>query len=154
MLNSSTKSQSSIAHIRQLLNDGRPHDALKFINHLGLKSPIMENARAVCLMRMGKPEQAISVLRDIVFRGYVCMPSDTPALYQANFAVAMLMVNQKDGAIPILTKLNVSECPQVAKLKDAVSEWMQSLNIFQKLLCRIGYYPAKKIKIEFPLGEI
>src|SRR3989339_2202845 len=153
MSNNNIKSNSSIDQIRKLLDQGNPHEALKFVDRLGLKTPIIENARGVCLMRLGKTEQAVSLLRDIVFKGYVCIPSDTPALYQLNFAAALLMCNHKDAAIPILNKLDAGECPGAVKVKEAVSKWKENLNIFQKFLCSIGYYPVKKIIFDFPLGE-
>ena len=154
MLKVKTKPSIPIEHIRTLLNQNRPHDALKFIEHLGQKIPAMENARGVCLMRLGKIEEAISVLRDIVFQGYVCIPFDTPVLYQINFATAMLLSNHKEGAFDILNKLNEKECTQVGKLKDAIRQWLKSLSFIEKCIYYIGLYPDKPIKIDFTPGEI
>lgn len=154
MLKVRTKSLTDIEHVRELLNQNRPHDALKFIEHLGQKTPAMENARGVCLMRVGRIEEAIAVLRDVVFREYVCMPSDTPALYQMNFATAMLLCNRKEGAFPILDTLDEKEYPQTAKLKDATRRWYGGLNFFQKCCHRMGLYPNEPVAIDFPPGEI
>jgi len=154
MLNVKTKSSIAIEHIRELLNQDRPHDALKFIEHLGQKTPVMENTRGVCLMRLGKIEKAISVLRDVAFQGYICMPSDTPVLYQINFATAMLLYNRKEGAFPILNKLNEKEHPQIAKLKDVIRQWVKSLNFIEKCCYHIGLYPNKPVTIDFPPGEV
>ncbi|MFB0552231.1 MAG: tetratricopeptide repeat protein [Phycisphaerae bacterium] len=154
MLNAKIKSPASIDYVRELLNQGRPQDALKFIEHLGQKTPIMENARGVCLLRLGKIEQAISVLREVVFQGYICIPSDTPVLYQINFATAMLIANLKDAAIPILDRLDVTEYPQAAKLKDAISRWAKSLNLIERFSYHLGLYPSKPVKIDFPPGEV
>ncbi|MFH1615498.1 MAG: hypothetical protein ABIG61_10510 [Planctomycetota bacterium] len=154
MLNDKAKSPAAIDHIRELLNQDRPQDALKFIERLGQKTPVMENARGVCLMRLGKIDQAVSVLRNLAFQGYICMPSDTPVLYQLNFAIAMLLSNYKDGIIPLVDKLDTENYPQAAKLKDAIRQWVKSLNFIEKCCCKIGIYPAKPVKIDFPPGEI
>jgi len=154
MLNVKTKSPIAIEHIRELLNQGCPQDALKFIEHFGQKTPVMENARGVCLMQLGKVEEAISVLRDVAFQGYICMPSDTPVLYQINFATAMLLSNRKEGAFPILNKLDEWEHPQITKLKDAIRRWVKSLNFIEKCCYYIGLYPNKPVTIDFPPGEV
>ena len=154
MLNVKTKSPIAIDHIRELLNQNRPHDALKFIENLGQKTPVMENARGVCLMRLGKFEEAISVLREVAFQGYICMPSDTPVLYQMNFAIAMLVSNHKEGAFPILNKLDEKVLPQIAKLEDAIRRWVKSLNFVEKCCYHIGLYPNKPVTIDFPPGEV
>ncbi|MFZ2148750.1 MAG: hypothetical protein WAV28_16165 [Sedimentisphaerales bacterium] len=154
MLNVKTKSPIAIDHIRELLNQGRPQDALKFIEHLGQKTSVMENARGVCLMRLGKIEEAISVLRDVAFQGHICMPSDTPVLYQINFATAMLLYNRKEGAFPILNELDEKEHQQVAKLKNAINRWVKSLNFVEKCCYHIGLLPNKPVTIDFPPGEI
>ena len=82
------------------------------------------------------------------------MSSDTPVLYQINFATAMLIANFKEGAIPILNKLNGQTYPQAAKIKDALNQWVKSLNLFQKLCYHLRIYPSKPVKIDFPPGEV
>jgi hypothetical protein len=154
MPNVKTKSPTAIERIQELLNQNRPHDALRFIEHLGQETPTMKNALGVCLMRVGKIEEAISVLGNIVFRGYICMPSDTPVLHQINFATAMLLSNRKDGAFSILNKLDEREHPQAAKLKGAVRQWIKGLNFIEKCCYHIGLYPNKPVTIDFPPGEL
>ncbi len=149
-----SKSATAIDHLRELLEQGRPQDALKFIDHLGRKDREMENARGVCLMRLGKVEEAVSVLRDVAFGGFVCMPADSPALYQVNFATAMLLANQKDAAIPVLDKLKARKCPEAAKVGEAVQRWYKSLNVFRRCCCRMGFYPRRPVTLDFQPGEI
>jgi len=154
MLKVKTKPLIPIEHIRTLLSQRRPQDALNFIEHLGQKTPAMENARGVCLMRLGKIEEAIPVLRDIVFQGYICLPTDTPVLYQINFATAMLLSNHKEGAFDILNKLDEKEYQQVVKLKDAIRQWVKSLSFIEKCRYYMDLYPEKPVTIDFPPGEI
>ena len=77
MQNIKQKSPAGIENVRELLNKNLPVEALKFIDHTGQQSPVMENAKGVCLMRIGRIEEAVTTLRDIVFQGHICIPSDT-----------------------------------------------------------------------------
>lgn len=149
-----TKSVAPIDRIRELLNQGRPQDALKFIEHLDQKTPVMENARAVCLLRLGHIEQAVNVLREVVFQGNICMPSDAPVLYQLNFATAMLMCNYKSAAMSILDTLDPKGHPEAARVKEAIDRWVQSQGLLGRFRCRLGLYPARPVKIDFLPGEV
>lgn len=140
--------------IQELLSRGGPNEALKFIEHLGQRTPILQNARGVCLMRLGRIDEAIAALRDVAFQGHICMPSDTPVQYKINFATAMLLHNSKEGAFPILEGLDAKQYPQTTKLKDAIRRWARSLNFFDKCRYLIGWYPNKPVAIDFPPGEI
>lgn len=148
------KKTSPIEHIRELLNQNLPVEALEFIEHIGQKSPDIENARGVCLMRTGKINEAVVVLRDNIYKGHICIPSDTPVLYKINFVTAMILANNKEAAFPVLTRLNKNEHPYIAKLKDAVNQWVNSLSFFEKLRYKIGSYSDKPINIDFQPGEI
>lgn len=151
------KSKTTIGdgeRIQQLLDQNHPQDALNLINHLGHDSAPMKNARAVCLLRLGKIEEAITMLREITFRGYMCVPSDTPALYQLNFATAMLMANHKEGVMDIVSRLDEKQYPAAAKLRSAVREWEKSLGFFRWMLYKAGMYPNKPIPIDFAPGDL
>lgn len=154
MSNIKTKPSPFIDHIRELLNQGHIQQALQYIEHLGQNSAVMENAKAVCLMRLGKIEQAISLLRDVVFQGNICISPETPMLYQINFATAMLLKNKKDFAISLLANPDFMKYPQALKLKEAVKQWRKSLNFLEKLCYHIGIYSNKPVRLDFPLGEV
>lgn len=141
-------------HIRQLLDQNRPEDALNLINHVGHDSASMKNARGVCLLRLGKIEEAINVFREITFRGYMCIPSDTPVLYQVNFATAMLMANHKEGTIDIVNRLDERQYPAAGKIRSAIKKWEKSLGLLQWLLYKAGIYPSKAIPIDFAPGDL
>jgi hypothetical protein len=154
MQNIKQKSPAGIEHVRELLNENCPLDALKYIEHLGQQTPVIENARGVCLMRAGRIEEAVTVLRDVVFQGHICIPSDTPVLYRINFATAMLLSNEKDAAFPVLNELDEKEHPEVTKLKDAIRQWVKSLSFSEKCRYHLGLYSKKPISLDFPPGEI
>lgn len=154
MQNINQKKSTEIEHIRELLNQNQPEEALKYIDHLGQETQLMDNARGVCLMRLGKIEKAAAILRNALFQGGICIPADAPVLYKMNFAVVMLLSNQKDAALPILKQLDTKESSQIAKLNEAVQNWVQSLSFFERCLYRIGFYSKKPMALDFPPGEV
>ncbi len=154
MPNVKTKPTAFIDHIRELLNQGRTQEALRYVEHLGQNSSVMENAKAVCLMRLGKVEQAVSLLRDVVFQGYICIQPEIPMLYQINFAAAMVLANKKDFAISLLAKPEVRSHPQAAKLYEAIRQWRKGLNLLEKFCYHIGLYSKKPVRMDFPAGEV
>jgi hypothetical protein len=154
MQNIKQKSPAGIENIRELLNQNQPAEALKFIDRTGQQSPAMENAKGVCLMRIGRIEEAVTALRDIVFQGHICIPSDSPVLYKINFATAMILSNHKDAALPIINQIDEKEYPYAAKLKEAVRQWAKNLSLSEKCRYHLGLYPKKPITLDFQPGEI
>ncbi len=154
MSTTKAKTTSALDRVRDLLAQGRLDDALEYLDHVGQTTPEFQNARAVCLMRLGKVPQAVSLLRDLVFRGNICIPSDAPVLYLINFATAMLLANYKDGAMPILKGLDARRYPQVGELKEAIERWVRGLNFLERCGYHLGLYPGKPIRMDFPLGRI
>jgi len=149
------KAPTALQRIRALLEQDRPGEALNFIIRSGDDTPEMENARGVCLLRLGRLDEAISVLGDITFQGLPGIPPHTPTLFQVNFAVAMLRANRdKGGALLISDRLTGSEHPEAAKLKAAVRQWKESLGPLGRLRCRLGLYPAKPVPLDEHAGAV
>jgi len=154
MKNTTQKKSSAIEDIRELLDNNLPLAALKFIDHLGQKTSELENAKGVCLMRAGKINEAVAVLRENVFMGHICIPSDAPILYKINFATVMILANKKDAAFSILDRLNKNEHPYISRLKESIHQWVKSLSFLERLRYHIGSYSNKPIILDFPPGEI
>ncbi len=155
MATRTAKAPTPLQHIRELLDHDRPNDALDFIIHSGSDSPEMENARGVCLLRLGRFDEAIEVLQEVTFQGLPGIPPHTPALFQVNFAVAMLRANRdKGGALMISDRLKGNEHPEAAKLKAAVRQWKESLGPLGRLRCRLGLYPAKPVPLDEHAGAV
>jgi sugar phosphate isomerase/epimerase len=146
---------AALEHIRELLDHDRPGEALNFITHFGNSSPEMENARAVCLLRLGRLDEAIEVLRDLTFEGLQVIPDHVPALFQVNFAIAMLRANRdKGGPLAISDRLTGNEHPEAARLKAAVDQWKKSLGPLGRLRCRLGLYPAQPVPLDERAGAV
>lgn len=140
--------------VRQLLDQGRTLEALNLLNHLGQNSASSKNIQAVCLLRLGKIREAISILNEITFQGNICIPPETPVVFQTNFATAMLMADNKEAAISVVERLDDKLHPAVARIKNAIKNWEKSLNVFQRLLSKAGIYPNKAIPVDFVPGDI
>jgi hypothetical protein len=145
---------AALQHIRELLDHGHHSEALNFITHFDVNSPEIENARGVCLLRLGKLDEAISVFQNVTFQGLTCVPDDTPVLFQVNFAIAMLLANCKSGAMAIVDRLNGNEHPEAARLKAAVRQWKKSIGPVGRLCCRLGFYPKRPVPLETPPGGV
>jgi hypothetical protein len=140
--------------VRLLLDQGKPQEALNLLKHLGQNSALTKNIQGVCLLRLGKIHEAISILSEITFQGKVCIPPETPVVFRTNFATAMLMANNKEAAISVVEHLDDRQHPAVTRIRDAIRAWEKSLNIFQRLLSKAGIYPKKAIPLDFVPGDV
>jgi hypothetical protein len=145
---------AALNHVCELLDHDHANEALDFIDHFDVASPEIENARGVCLFRLGKHDEAISVLQNVAFRGNVQAPEDTPTLFLVNFATAMLLANHKGGAMAIVDRLRGDEHPEAARLSAAILKWRQSIGLLGRLRCYLGFYPAKPVLWDKPPGAV
>jgi hypothetical protein len=146
---------AALQHVRELLDHDRASEALNFITHFASDSLEMKNARGVCLLRLGRLDEAISVLQDVACQGLPVVPRHAPALFQANLAIAMLRANRdKSGAVVISDRFKGNEHPEAAKLKAAVRQWRKSIGPLGRLLCRLSLYPAKPVPLDEHAGAV
>jgi len=146
-------SQAKLDHIRLLLEAGEAEKAIQFIEKGGSQCPEINNALGVCLMRLGRIENAVVVLRQLVLGNRMCIPSDTPPLFQANYATALLLKNHNQPAIEIINNLAASDHSYIQQLKQAIAHWRKSLPVFQRMGCFVRSYPARRVTIPFPPGQ-
>lgn len=149
-----TASSFGFPRIRELLDKDRLQEALDLINRQRQETPEAQNARAVCLLRLGRVEEAASILRNIAFRDLICMPDDAPLLFQLNFATAMLMANFKDAAFTVMDRLQSEKDPQAVELREAIARWKKNIGPLGRFCCRLGFYPKKPVKLDFPPGRV
>jgi len=141
--------------IRALLNEGRALEAHNRINHMGQTSPQWQNARGVCLLRLGRANEAVTILRDVVFPdNCICVPDDVPVLYRANFATAMILTRNIEAARHLLEHMDVHSHPYAEQLAAAFERWRKNHNWIQRLLGNLGWYPDESISLDFPLGAV
>jgi hypothetical protein len=155
MLTNNSERLSDIDRIRCLLDEGKPQQALDLVNRRDQDSAEWRNARGVCLLRLGKVDEAAGVLREVVFPDdSIAIPDDMPSLYRANFATAMLLKRNLVAGIPILRRLNGEPHPYIRQLSTALARWDKSLNFVQRLLGTVEWYPDKPFPLDFPPGAV
>jgi hypothetical protein len=114
------------------------------------------NARGVCLMRLGKFDDAIRVLRELALApGCTWMRPELPVAYKTNFATALLLGGHAAGCLEILAEINDEQHPSVKRLRAAIRRWQASLSWWQWLNWKISRIEpsGRPATIDFPPGE-
>ncbi|MBN2582035.1 MAG: hypothetical protein JXL80_03135 [Planctomycetes bacterium] len=140
--------------VREHLDQGQPQKALDVLNRCQDQSPPADNARAVCLMRLGRPQLAIPIYRRLLLTSGVIMRQDAPVMFRVNFATALLMTGNLDGTEAILTELRHSDDPGAIRLRETIARWRQSLRPLRRLLAAMGMPPEGAIPLDFPPGRV
>ncbi len=145
-----------LERVRQLLDDGKPDKAVEILRRAGSDSPVVRNAYAVCLMRMGETEKAVTVYRRLLLPDDgVVLRHDAPVLFKTNFAIALLLENNVAGCIDILNDMKDERSPGVQRLRDAVARWRKSVGWFRWLaVTRFGMSVTRPVTLDFAPGEI
>jgi hypothetical protein len=141
-----------LARVDALLRENRPreaHDLLPDSN-----SPWVRNARGVCLLRLGRPGEAIGVLRDLVFDpGGFAVRADAHPVIQANYAVALLLDGNADSFWSIFDGIPDRSHPAVARLDDAVRRWKAGMTFGQRIASALGI-GGPRFALDFPPGDV
>lgn len=114
------------------------------------------NARGVCLLRLGRFNEAVRLFRDLVLSpGCVWLRPDVPPQYVTNYATALLLGGHPAGCVEILAMMNDQQNSTVARLRDAVKQWERQLTLWQRLNWRFGHIEPENrpVAIDFEAGE-
>ena len=146
--------KNSLEYIKKLINENNNEKALEILNHSSDQSVWPQNARAVCLMRLNSPANAVKVLTPIVFQGgSVAINQEVPDKIKLNLAEAMLLAGNIAGAVNLIENTQ-DDCPSRNKLINAIKKWKKSLSIWSRFMISIGILPFDKpIAVEPPYGE-
>jgi hypothetical protein len=141
-----------LARVDALLREGRPREALALLPSAG--SPWLRNARGVCLFRLGRPGEAVEVLRNLVFEptGFG-VRADADPVFQANYATALLLDGNTEGFWGILGGIRDRAHPAVARLDDAVRRWKAGMTFRQRVASALGT-GGPRFTLDFPPGEL
>ena len=113
------------------------------------KEPSLRNALAVCLMRIGRLEEAIVVLRGIVLEpAGAWIRTDVPLIYQTNFATALLLGGQPNGCVELLGQITEQEHPAVKRLHEAVARWERTLSWWDYLNWKVGRINPRRVAVQ------
>jgi hypothetical protein len=141
--------------LRRLFSEDKPQEALEVVSaNLRSGAKVLVNAQGVCLMRLGRYDEAAKVLRDLVYPSTsFAMARDVPEVAKTNLATALLLSQGVDGCQAVLSQLNNRVNPTVIRLQAAIAAWKRRLSLFQRLQCLWGT-PNVPVSLDFPPGEL
>lgn len=155
MSSNNLSNEEKLRHVQKLLDAGEPQKALHYLEIYGSQGPELKNALGVCLLRLGLFEKAMHVLRDLVFQRYICIPRETPPLFQANYATSLLLLKDSNqAAIDIIKHLPESAHPYITELHQAVRRWQKNLPLTKRIRCRLKVYPHNPIALTVAPGSV
>jgi predicted Zn-dependent protease len=140
--------------IEKLLQAGQPKKALDVLARSKVQSPWSTNAVAVCLLRLGRAEQAVELFRHLVLSGSLFLRPDVPTAWKVNFAIALLMTDNLPGCIQVLRDMREEDHPSVKRLGNAIRQWEQDLTLWEKIQWHLGGQPARRVRLDCPPGEL
>lgn len=152
---SSNKSAETDAYAKvcRLLEAGRVDEALTLAR--SRHDADMKNAQGVCLMRQGKPDEAVRIYRTMVLDNTgLFLREELPVVYKTNYAFALFLSGNIGGGMSILEQLSREDHPSVHKLRSAIATWKSQLSFFKRLGLAMGLEPKRPMTLETPPGDL
>jgi tetratricopeptide (TPR) repeat protein len=118
--------------------------------------PQLLNAKGVCLLRMGKYDEAVRLYKNLVLTpGCTWMRRDLPTVYKTNYATALLLSGRPGGSLEMLDEIGDEQNPTVRRLRSAIQHWEARLSLWQRLNWRFGRIaPSNRpLSIDFEAGD-
>jgi hypothetical protein len=151
----SLKTNFLLEQIRGLIQQRNYHAAIDLINRSGQHSAPVENARGVCMLRMGEIDKATKIFRELVFpAGSICPDPDVPLICRTNFVTAMFLGGNLAAGVDVLGQVQDRQHPAVVRLYATLKTWKQRPGLFQRLGCLLNAYPHKPVRLDFPPGDL
>jgi hypothetical protein len=141
----------------KLIADNKYQKAVDLLNAKGLRENSHQNAKGVCLMRLGFHDDAVRLFRSLVMvPGSTRMRPDVPAICKINFATALLLSGCASGCMEVLGEIRQDQDPNVQRLRTAVEKWISEMTLLQKLNWWLGRIePANRpVKLDFEPGDL
>jgi hypothetical protein len=144
-----------LAKARSTLDQGDWPEALELLRRQKNRTPDLQNAYGVCLMRAGETEHAVEVFRGLTLhRDGLSILADAPVVYKTNFATALLLAGNPAGCMATLNEIGDEGNPSVMRLRRAIADWKRSMSPFRRLLLALNGLPSnRKVPLPFPPGE-
>ena len=123
----------------------------------GGSTPPVQNARGVCLLRLGRYEDAVRLYRGLVLQaGGTWSKADVPTLHKTNFAMALLLEGHPSGCLSMLEEIGDESYPPVIRLRKALAQWVKSLTFLQRMNWWFGRIepPHCHVAVDFPPGDL
>jgi hypothetical protein len=117
--------------------------------------PGIENARAVCALRLGNPATAIRLLRPAVLPDGARVPAKaTPDTWILTYATALAMSGDPGGAARALEWVKGAGHPGLKRVHGALDNWRKSLTVTEAARYRLTGTAPRPVKPNFAPGEL
>ena len=152
---SAANSAALLERVRQLLDRQATGEALEALNTSGLNTRAVQNAKGVCLMRIGRVEGAAKILCELVLpKGAFTIPDDVPAELRANYAATWFLQGDYVAGAAILGQAPDRRHPAVKRLKAALQAWKKTLPWWRRVLLPLGVNPKTSLPAGPEIGEL
>lgn len=144
-----------LAKMRALLEAGQVEEAHRLVSHRDFSDPYLKNAAGVCLLRLGKYAEAVTLFRSLALAAnQVNLRPEAPLHFKTNFATALLLSGHLRGCEDVLAELGEDDHPLVARLLRAIERWKASLTFWQRLRHWLGGDVGVQVTLDFPPGDV
>ncbi len=138
----------------ELAERGQLEEALAHLAQTKSKDDRIRNARGVCLMRLGRYDDAISLFRSLVMElGTPNLRQGIPTIFATNFALALLLSGRWSGCQEALGDIKDRHHSSVIHTKSIFDQWLSKLGWLEWLNWKLGSDPSMVVKLDFPPGE-
>lgn len=145
---------ATIERASQLAEAGNVGDALKLLSSSSTDNADIRNAKAVCLMRLERPDEAVNVYRSLLLApGCTWIQPDRPVFHITNFALSLILIGRPSGARDLLNGVKDKNHPSVDRLSEILRKWERNLSWWQWLNWRCGVDPTHKVTLSAPIGD-
>jgi len=150
-----TEAHGLLRRIQAALDAGDPQGALSLIDTRHSGDRYLDNARGVCLLRLGRLRPAVELYRRIVLaEGSMELRPGLPVVIATNYATALLLEQNVDGCLALLRQLHQDEHPSVLRLRDTVERWREGLGRWERLQFRLYGIMKRPIVLDGLPGEL
>ncbi|WP_404305566.1 tetratricopeptide repeat protein [Neorhodopirellula lusitana] len=120
-------------------------------------SPLVAEALSVCLMRSGRVEEALNLLRTLVLNSSstTLRPEATDSML-VNLATALMLKGIPSGAMETLSDVQDCNHPAAIQLRNAISNWCAGLSWWRRWDWKLNRIdpPNAIVPIDFEPGEL
>lgn len=149
------KTTSLLLLVAECLTAGDPAAALALIGQRPTGERYVENARGVCLLRLGRASEAVDLYRELlVDRDSLILDLEAPPAFLVNFATALLLSGNIDGCRSTLEELKRDADPDVIALRAAMAKWRSDQGWWAKMKFALSGTVAKPVVLDFPPGAL
>ena len=141
--------------VASALDAGRPDQALEFLRSISADDPLLKNARGVCLLRLGRPLEALVIFRGLALDsdGFTIDP-DQPTTFVTNLATALCLSGNVSGALSMLHELRRPDDAGVVRLRAEIARWRASFTRLERLRFWMYRSAPRPVSLVAPPGEL